>query len=53
MHYNFTAFDKFENLSLFGYNGPYTMQTARGKTGHEIDTVLQHKTILEGLHNAK
>jgi len=43
----------FENLSLFGYNGPYTMQTARGKTGHEIDTVLQHKTILEGLHNAK
>ncbi len=43
----------FGKLASVGYGGPYTMQTARGKTGHEINTVLEHKRILEGLYNAK
>jgi len=43
----------FDKLFSMGYNGPYTMQTARGPTGEEIDTVLNHKNILEGLYNAK
>ena len=36
-----------------GYNGPYTMQTARGPEGQEIETVLKHKKILEELYGAK
>ena len=43
----------FSKLISSGYSGPYTMQTARGETGHEINTILEHKQILEGLYNAK
>ena len=43
----------FKKLTSVGYNGRYTLQTARGKTGYEVDTILQHKKILEGLYNAK
>lgn len=43
----------FEKLSLLGYNGPYTMQTARGKTGNEFETALLHRDILKGIYNAK
>jgi len=43
----------FDKLTSVGYNGPYTLQTARGKTGKEVITILQHKNILEGLYNAK
>ena len=43
----------FKKLASLGYNGPYTMQTARGMTGFEAWTVLDHKEILQGLYNAK
>ncbi len=43
----------FDKLSFMGYNGPYTMQTARGPEGREIETVLKHKKILEELYSAK
>ena len=43
----------FSKLVSSGYNGPYTMQTVRGKTGREINTTLEHKQILEGLYNVK
>ena len=43
----------FDKLISIGYNGVYTLQTARGKTGKEVITTLQHKNILEGLYNAK
>jgi len=43
----------FETLSSVGYNGLYTLQTARGKAGIEIITMIQHKNILKGLYNAE
>jgi L-ribulose-5-phosphate 3-epimerase len=43
----------FRNLTSLGYEGPYTMQTARGSTGNEINTILEHKQVLQGLYNAK
>ena len=43
----------FGKLASAGYSGPYTMQTARGETGHEINTAIEHKEILKGLYNAK
>lgn len=43
----------FKTLSDVGYDGFYTLQTARGKTGIEAVTVMQHTNILRGLHNAK
>jgi hypothetical protein len=43
----------FDKLSSIGYNGHYTLQTARGNVGKEVITILQHKNILEGLYNAE
>lgn len=43
----------FKRLVSTGYSGPYTMQTARGIPGNEINTILEHKQILQGLYNAK
>ena len=43
----------FKKLFSLGYNGPYTMQTARGKTGDEFNTALLHRDILKGIYNAK
>ncbi|MAL09029.1 MAG: hypothetical protein CMF74_05110 [Maricaulis sp.] len=43
----------FKNLSSLGYNGVYTMQTARGKVGDEFNTALSHKKILKEIYDAK
>jgi hypothetical protein len=43
----------FDKLNFMGYNGPYTMQTARGPEGQEIETALKHKKILEELYGTK
>ncbi len=41
----------FETLNKIGYNGPYTIQTARGKTGDELNTILKHKNYFEEIYN--
>jgi len=41
----------FETLNKIGYNGPYTIQTAREKTGNELNTILKHKNYFEELYN--
>ena len=38
-------------LESKGYNENYTIQTARGEDGKEIETILEHKNIFERLHN--
>ena len=38
----------FQLLNEVGYNGPYTMQTARGVEGKEYETIMRHKEIFEG-----
>ena len=43
----------FEKLSSLGYDGVYTMQTARGKVGDEFNTALSHKKILKEIYDAK
>lgn len=43
----------FKKLSSLGYNGVYTMQTARGKVGDEFNTALSHKKILKEIYDAK
>ena len=43
----------FDKLTSVGYDGRYTLQTARGAAGNEVVTLLQHKNILEGLYNAR
>jgi hypothetical protein len=48
---NFTLI--FNKLRLKNYNGLYTLQTARGETGKEIKTMIQHKNILERIYNEK
>ena len=39
----------FNTLKKVGYDGIYTLQTARGVTGFEMQTIEQHKTIFEGM----
>jgi len=41
----------FKTLKSVGYNGVYTIQTARGKTGEELTTILIHKNLFEGMYN--
>ncbi len=41
----------FKTLKSVGYNGVYTLQTARGKTGEELRTILIHKNLFEGIYN--
>ena len=41
----------FQLLNKVGYNGPYTMQTARGAEGREYETIMRHKEIFEGVFN--
>ena len=41
----------FNILSDLGYDKNYTIQTARGKDGDEIKTIVEHKNILEGIYN--
>jgi L-ribulose-5-phosphate 3-epimerase len=37
----------FKGLREIGYNGPYTIQTARGTTGKEKETILEHMHIFQ------
>ena len=39
----------FNILKEVGYDGIYTLQTARGVTGFEMRTIKQHKTIFDGM----
>ena len=41
----------FQLLNEIGYNGPYTMQTARGEEGKEYETIMRHKEIFEEVFN--
>ena len=41
----------FNFLKEKGYNKHYTLQTARGITGQELETVIDHKRILEEIYN--
>jgi len=41
----------FAKLKELGYNGLYTLQTARGPFGEEISTVLKHKSILQEIYD--
>ena len=43
----------FQILKKIGYNGPYTIQTARAKSGEEVSTILKHKKIFEEIYNEK
>ena len=48
-----TDFDLiFNTLYGVGYDGLYTIQTARGRTGFETMTMKQHKNIFERIYNA-
>ena len=40
----------FKTLKEIDYQGPFIIQTARGETGKEKETILQHKRIFEGLY---
>ena len=41
----------FKELKKIGYNGPYTIQTARMAGGKEVETILKHKEYFEELHH--
>ena len=41
----------FKKLKHIEYNGRFTIQTARGKTGEEIETIKKHKNYFEELYN--
>ena len=40
----------FKLLRKIGYNGVYTMQTAREQAGEELHTLLKHKKVFEELY---
>jgi len=40
----------FQTLKEIGYNRFYTMQTARGHTGCEFETIREHKSIFEKIY---
>mgnify|MGYP003650023720 FL=1 len=41
----------FNELKKIGYNGIYTIQTARGNDGDEVSTIMDHKKYFEELYN--
>ena len=41
----------FKKLKEVGYDGRFTLQTARGKDGEEIETIKKHKNYFEELYN--
>ena len=41
----------FNELKKIAYNGIYTIQTARGNDGDEVNTILEHKKYFEELYN--
>lgn len=47
-----TEFSKiFKLLKEHNYDGVFTLQTARGQTGKEFETIKKHKNIFERLYN--
>lgn len=40
----------FKTLKKIGYNGGFTLQTARGETGKEFETIKRHKEFFERLY---
>lgn len=47
-----TDFKKiFSCLKFFGYNGPFSLQTARGENGKEIETIKEHIKTLKVVYN--
>jgi L-ribulose-5-phosphate 3-epimerase len=43
----------FKKLKKIGYNGNYTIQTARGESGREMKTIAQHKKYFQELYNGE
>ena len=41
----------FHTLKKIGYNGPYTIQTARSQAGDEVRTILRHKKLFQEIYN--
>ncbi len=41
----------FDILKQIGFSGEYTLQTSRGNSGEEIDTIKKHKLIMENYYN--
>ena len=42
----------FRTLKSIGYDGNYVIQTARGKTGKEVETILNHMNIFRDIYDA-
>lgn len=40
----------FKKLKEINFDGPYTLQTAREKTGNELETIQKHATIIRNLY---
>ena len=43
----------FKELKRIGYEGNFTIQTARGKSGEEIETIKKHKNYFKELYNGE
>ena len=43
----------FKTLKTVGYNGVYTLQTARDKTGEELRTILYHINLFKGMYDER
>tara|TARA_Y100000310_G_scaffold267365_1_gene279315 strand:- start:3275 stop:4039 length:765 start_codon:yes stop_codon:yes gene_type:complete len=41
----------FKELKRIGYDGNFTIQTARGKSGEEVETIQKHKHYFKELYN--
>jgi len=41
----------FKHLKFHGYEGPYSLQTARGPSGNETNTIQQHANLLKEVYN--
>lgn len=41
----------FKRLKFHDYKGPYSLQTARGASGNETDTIQQHANLLKEIYN--
>ena len=42
----------FKTLKSIGYDGNYVIQTARGESGKEIETISNHMNIFRGIYDA-
>ncbi len=42
----------FKALKSIGYDGNYVIQTARGETGKEVETISNHMNIFRGIYDA-